>query len=41
MYDLTEFHYAINSISGKYTKWLLNTIPVYLPDRKHIRLIKT
>lgn len=20
-----------------YTKWLINTMPVYLPDRKHIR----
>ena len=24
-----------------YTRWLINTLPVYLPDRKHIRLIAT
>jgi Zn-finger protein len=24
-----------------YTKWLIETLPVYLPDRKHIRFIPT
>jgi hypothetical protein len=35
LFDLTK------KTACNYTNWLINTVPVYLPDRKHIRLIKT
>lgn len=35
LFDLTK------RTACDYTKWLINTVPVYLPDRKHIRLIPT
>ncbi len=35
LFDLTK------RTACKYTNWLINKVTVYLPDRKHIRLIST
>jgi hypothetical protein len=36
---LMEYFNLTASTACNYTRWLVNTMPVYLPDRKHIRLI--
>lgn len=38
---LMEFFNFTVRTACNYTNWLINTLPVYLPDRKHIRLIAT
>lgn len=38
---LMEYFDLTARTACNYTKWLINTMPVYLPDRKHIKLIPT
>ncbi len=38
---LMEYFNLTARTACNYTKWLISTMPVYLPDRKHIRLIVT